>query len=86
MTTRRAHVYILGAEHDDYTQGPQILGAYTSLRKAKAAARAEAGVARLAWTTSGSVKTHRRFVLLADGPEQEGSFPWHYVIWAMRPE
>jgi hypothetical protein len=81
----RAHIYILCASHDDQTQGDEIHGVYTSERKAKAAARDLAGVERLAWTTNGSTKTHRRFSMMADGPELENVFPWHYTIVVVRP-
>lgn len=82
----RAHVYILCASHDDYTQGDEIEGVYTSERKAKAAAREHAGAARLAWTTTGSTKTHHRFTLMADGPRAVDESAWHYSITVVRPE
>jgi hypothetical protein len=82
----RQHIYILTASHGDYTQGDEIHGVYTSERKAKVAARALAQVGRLTWESTGTVKTHRRFSLSADSPEEEDAFPWHYTIHVVRPE
>jgi hypothetical protein len=93
----RAHVYILAVEHEDLTQGQEIRGVYTSERKAKAAARALAEVARLTWTTNGSTRTHRWFSLAADGPTPETEYDgeglppenesaWRYTISVVRPE
>lgn len=83
---QRAHVYILTASHDDYTQGDELIDVFTSEKKAKARAREEAGVARLTWEGTGSVRTHRRFVLFAEGPRAVDESPWRYSITAARPQ